>query len=262
MSLSATLLGPVDRVTSYDELKRRVESGYQHKSYAYRAQRLAELDRFLFRMQPDDLVLTTSGGQVYLGRVTGTAYFADPDDALSNVRRDVEWRSDRPVDGARLEPPVPALLQSQDSIVDLTETYAQIAALLPEEQETAAVVPTALPSRRLEFNEVTAEFAREMLTDKADLDQIARLLWEHKQIVLYGPPGTGKTWLAEHLARELTDEGAVRLVQFHPSYTYEDFFEGFRPELGNNAALSFTLKPGPFRAFAEAATANSQRPTS
>jgi MoxR-like ATPase len=45
--------------------------------------------------------------------------------------------------------------------------------------------------------------------------------------VLYGPPGTGKTWLARKLAQHLTDEGAVKLVQFHPSYTYEDFFEGY-----------------------------------
>ena len=92
--------------------------------------------------------------------------------------------------------------------------------------------------------------------DQAELAKIADLLWERKQIILYGPPGTGKTYLASKLARHLTDDGAVKLVQFHPSYTYEDFFEGFRPEPGGSGTLTFTLRAGPFRDFAEVAAAN------
>ena len=92
--------------------------------------------------------------------------------------------------------------------------------------------------------------------DQAELTKIVDLLWERKQIILYGPPGTGKTYLASKLARHLTDDGAVKLVQFHPSYTYEDFFEGFRPEPGESGTLTFTLRAGPFRDFAEVATDN------
>ena len=73
--------------------------------------------------------------------------------------------------------------------------------------------------------------------DQAELAKIADLLWERKQIIFYGPPGTGKTYLASKLARHLTEDGAVKLVQFHPSYTYEDFFEGFRPEAGRQRHL-------------------------
>ena len=49
-----------------------------------------------------------------------------------------------------------------------------------------------------------------------------------------------------------------KLVQFHPSYTYEDFFEGFRPKEADSGtgALTFELTPGPFRLFAETAKAN------
>jgi 5-methylcytosine-specific restriction enzyme B len=257
VSLSASQLGRLDSVPSPDDLRRRVEERYQHKSYAYRAQRLQEFDRFLRRMQMGDLVLTSLHGKVYLGEVGGPARFVDSPNGLSNLRRDVRWYSGEPVDIDRLGPPVPALLGSQDYIVDLTEAYQQLAALLPAE-EPVAVPPR--PARELAFHPVTAEFAKELLMEQADLARIAELLWEKKQIVLYGPPGTGKTWLAEKLARHLTDEGAVRLVQFHPSYTYEDFFEGFRPESGGSGTLTFTLRPGPFRRLAEAAEDNKSTP--
>jgi 5-methylcytosine-specific restriction protein B len=118
------------------------------------------------------------------------------------------------------------------------------------------VLPEApsLPQRELAFHPVTAELADELMLDQAELEKIADLLWERRQIVLYGPPGTGKTWLARVLARHLTDEGSVKLVQFHPSYTYEDFFEGFRPgDPDGSGTLTFTLRAGPFRNFAEAA---------
>ena len=51
------------------------------------------------------------------------------------------------------------------------------------------------------------------------------------QIILAGPPGTGKTWVAMCLARYLTDDRSLahQIVQFHPSYGYEDFVEGLRP---------------------------------
>ncbi|MGA8520818.1 MAG: AAA family ATPase [Pseudonocardiaceae bacterium] len=71
--------------------------------------------------------------------------------------------------------------------------------------------------------------------------------------MLYGPPGTGKTYLARKLAEHLCGPSAMKLVQFHPSYTYEDFFEGFRPVQRADGQLTFKLEPGPFRPLVEAA---------
>jgi 5-methylcytosine-specific restriction enzyme B len=197
---------------------------------------------------------------VYVGKVTGPAHFIASASGLSNLRRDVKWYSGEPVDMDRLGPPLPALLGSQDYIVDLTEGYQQLAVLLPAGETEVTPAVALAPVRPLAFHPVTAEFADGLLMPQPVLARIAELLWDRKQIVLYGPPGTGKTWLAEKLARQLTDEGAVKLVQFHPSYTYEDFFEGFRPEAGGSGTLTFTLRPGPFRAFAEAAEDNKSTP--
>ena len=258
VSLSASQLAHLDPDPSYEELRQAIESAYQHKSYAYRGQRLEEFDRFLRRMRIGDLVLTPMSGKVHIGEVTGPAYFAESVASHSNLRRDVRWFNNaEPLDGSQLRAPVPALLQSQAYIVDLTEAYEQLAALIPRDMapEPPALAPE--PARReLAFNPITPDFAESLLLDDAELAKIRDLLWERKQIILYGPPGTGKTYLASKLARHLTDDGAVKLVQFHPSYTYEDFFEGFRPEPGGSGTLTFTLRAGPFRDFAEVAADN------
>ncbi|MCZ7650338.1 MAG: AAA family ATPase [Thermoanaerobaculia bacterium] len=55
------------------------------------------------------------------------------------------------------------------------------------------------------------------------------------QAILYGPPGTGKTFIARQLAEHLVGggDGFVDLLQFHPSYAYEDFIQGLRPVSGD-----------------------------
>ena len=257
VSLSASQLSDLDPGADYDELQQAVESAYQHKSYAYRGQRLEELDRFLRRMRTGDLVLTPMHGGVYVGEIAGPAHFAESAAPHSNLRRSVRWfNPGEPVEGSRLRAPVPALLQSQAYIVDLTEAYDQLAALVPHSEAAQPPVAAQPPRRELSFIPITPGFADDLLMDQAELTKIADLLWDYRQVIFYGPPGTGKTYLARELARHLADDGAVKLVQFHPSYTYEDFFEGYRPAPGEGGTLTFTLRAGPFRDFAEVATAN------
>jgi hypothetical protein len=64
------------------------------------------------------------------------------------------------------------------------------------------------------------------------------------QIVLAGPPGTSKTWVAEAVARYIAGHSKrIRLVQFHPNYSYEAFVEGIRP-VAENGAISFRRQDG------------------
>jgi len=72
-----------------------------------------------------------------------------------------------------------------------------------------------------------------------------------RNAILYGPPGTGKTFVAKLVAQALTGnvepgpDSAWRIVQFHPSYSYEDFIQGLRPDLQHGGG-KFELRTGPF----------------
>ena len=82
------------------------------------------------------------------------------------------------------------------------------------------------------------------------------LLEDKKQVIFQGPPGTGKTYVARALARHLAGaDERVTLVQFHPSYAYEDFVQGFRPALLDNGQAGFELKDGPLLRAARRAEA-------
>ena len=91
------------------------------------------------------------------------------------------------------------------------------------------------------------ELAEELLLTEPGnfLREIDMLLADKKQVVFQGPPGTGKTYVARALANHLAgSEARVTLVQFHPSYAYEDFVQGFRPT-PVNGQTGFKLEDGP-----------------
>ena len=103
--------------------------------------------------------------------------------------------------------------------------------------------------------DVLGELADDLLIDPTFVHKIVDLLETKRQVVFYGPPGTGKTYFARKLAEALAPDSNRRaLVQFHPSSSYEDFFEGYRPEEGKGGELVYRLKPGPLALMAAKAT--------
>lgn len=78
-------------------------------------------------------------------------------------------------------------------------------------------------------------------------------------VILQGAPGVGKSYCAKQVAYALMgerDESRVSLIQFHQSYGYEDFIQGWRP----NASGGFDLHSGHFYLFCERAMADQTRP--
>ncbi len=132
-------------------------------------------------------------------------------------------------------------------------------------------------SLRLKFtdngNQPNYHVQRESEVDFPELDSLAEelrldlqffqetwtLLEDKRQIIFQGPPGTGKTYVAQRLAEHLAGSSdRVTIVQFHPSYAYEDFVQGFRPTLDENGA-GFKLTDGPLLKAAKHAKCDNER---
>lgn len=76
------------------------------------------------------------------------------------------------------------------------------------------------------------DFLNDVFIDENKYDSIVSILEKKKNIILEGAPGVGKTFLSKRLAYSILgckDKSKVKLIQFHQSYSYEDFIEGYRP---------------------------------
>ena len=68
-------------------------------------------------------------------------------------------------------------------------------------------------------------------------------------MIFYGPPGTSKTFVAKKFSEYFAQgKENVRIIQFHQSYSYEDFIEGIKPKISETGeAIGFTLQSGFFK---------------
>lgn len=95
------------------------------------------------------------------------------------------------------------------------------------------------------------DFLDEVFMSESQYDTLVAVLQNKKNIILQGAPGVGKTYAAKRLAYAMMgekDESRIEFVQFHQSYSYEDFMMGYKP-----VADGFELKTGVFYRFCQKA---------
>jgi MoxR-like ATPase len=98
----------------------------------------------------------------------------------------------------------------------------------------------------------------DLFIDPTVFTDILDTLKAKKNVILQGPPGVGKTFFSKRLAYAVMGEkteARIGMVQFHPSYTYEDFVQGYRPIAGG-----FALRNGIFFTFCQRAAADPDHP--
>ena len=170
------------------------------------------------------------------------------------IRYGRHWgKKDLPVD--LREAVLSATKDLRSQVKDLSDRYRKFEEGPPNVEEDTP--PPQPPDGTSPSPEAIAGLAEELLVDPEDLWMVIGLLDDKSQVILYGPPGTGKTFLAKHLAECLAPEDSQRaFVQFHPSMSYEDFFEGYRPGTGADGTMVYQLTSGPLRNIAQRATEN------
>jgi hypothetical protein len=159
--------------------------------------------------------------------------------------------------GAYLTEATPSLLAILNRAY---QAYAGKALPYVELDDTTPVpAPREEPADQTTTDDYDLEEALEELFFEPDVTREILLLWQAKKnVILQGPPGVGKSFAARRLAYALMgkkDPARVGFVQFHQSYSYEDFVEGFRPTV-----TGFELKPGKFVQFCRTAEADPKRP--
>ncbi|WP_051860290.1 McrB family protein [Streptomyces anulatus] len=272
VTLPAHRLPALSQGTGPQRVRKAVDDADSGATSVQRDRRAEELHTFLSRIQEGDIVVCTDGPKAYLGVVRGPAVYTDPLQDAAYFTRPVAWQNlDAPLDFvADLPAELTGRVADADArIVDISEFASRLEPLVGPEPERAAPPPditAVLP-------DATEELADGLfLSDASWLQESVDLLRGKPQLIFHGPPGTGKTYTALALARHLTGGSLnnVRLVQFHPAYTYEDFFEGFRPRLpkklspdspaqkrerdaDTSTGLVFDLVQGPLRRLATSA---------
>lgn len=148
--------------------------------------------------------------------------------------------------------PIKTLNKTLTKITPYSETIRKFNELFSVEHSDGLVATqTTYPIYTAE------QFLDDVFMNEEDYDTLVQLMRRKKNVILQGPPGVGKTYAAKRLAYSMMgvkDKERVKLVQFHQSYSYEDFVMGYRP-----TETGFELRTGAFYNFCKQAEEDSEK---
>jgi 5-methylcytosine-specific restriction protein B len=219
-------------------------SEYKSKSDIKKASGLGTMDvlcywQFANEIQIDDVIFVKKGVSKIIGRgiVTGNYQYVTENviDGYQHCR-EVNW-----IDKGNWDyPQIPGVKQAPiKTLTDFTP-YPDLVQAIEENFKPIPDDDDAYDKQN---------FLEEVYLTESDYDTLTDLLNKHKNLILQGAPGVGKTFIAKRLAYSIMgvkDESRVRMIQFHQSYSYENFIMGYFP-----TKEGFEVVEGTFYKFCE-----------
>jgi hypothetical protein len=202
--------------------------------------------QFVNEMKPGDIVLAKVGRKRILGGgIIASEYIYDPlRIEYKNIRK-VNW-----VTKENIEFPGKG---------GATKTLTEISRYPSFRELAEGYISDTVNTEKSVSEPYTIEDALDdLFIPKSEIEKIIDTAGRKKNIIIQGPPGVGKTFVSKRLAYLLMDEkdtSRLEYIQFHQSYSYEDFVQGWRP----NSDGGFNLKNGSFFDFCEKARSDSGR---
>ncbi len=245
MALGWHEIGDLNVYATKDEIAQKLreelggESSYKNSAHA--------LWQFAHEINVGDVIIVKKGRSDIIGRgIVESDYEYDKgfSEDHPNVRR-VEWIDNTIVHTEETFP-----MKTLTDITNYPDTLERILSAFEDDDEDSEDTKVInYPKYTLE------EFFDQVYISEESYDDLVGVLENKKNIILQGAPGVGKTYIAKRLAYSIMGEkdvNRVMMVQFHQSYSYEDFIMGFRP-----SANGFELKKGAFYNFCKKAEIDS-----
>ena len=284
VTLSAGHFRQLPADVNQTQLSTLVDDFYSDMTVAKRESKKRDVLAFVLGMRPADLVGTLDNGTLRLGRLQEGSATLQSIGGMTLLVRAVAWLPEDAGQITTLPPTVRKKLKFiGDDVVNLSERLDELEKLADSEAADPDIAPdpdeiddeaapgiesdegaeaTPAPTGPVRLSCDAAALAAQLYhADSSYLDELLDSLNERRQVVLEGPPGTGKTYLVQRLleACGLTPNQQA-LVQFHPTYSYEDFVEGFRPTGVGESGAQLAVVPGPLRRIAEKADGDPASP--
>ena len=241
MAIGWGKIGDLSKFDSKDAMKIKmrevIDESLSYKNAAHATWQFAN------EMKIGDIVFVKKGMHQIIGRgvvMSDYEYDNTRDDEYKNIRQ-VDWTHN-----GEWPHPGQAVMKTLTDITSYTDYVEKLNSLFEDEtEEDAEDVEKTYPPYTKE------DFLSEVFMPEEEYDKLSGILRIKKNIILQGAPGVGKTFVAKRIAFSMMgvkDVERVMMVQFHQSYSYEDFIMGFRPSTDG-----FELKRGAFYNFCKKA---------
>ena len=240
MVLGMDDIGDYSQYDSKESLRQELISTYDN-STSRKNQALMAWN-FANKLAINDVVFAKrSNTLVGKGIVTGDYIFDDSRQEYKNIRT-VKW-----LQIGEWEHPGKSVAKRLTDITSYTDYIEKLITIFtPDELDDVDTQP------EVDYPEYSsADFLSDVYMSEQDYETLVNVLKMKKNIILQGAPGVGKTFTAKRLAYSIIgakNPDRVQMIQFHQSYSYEDFIEGYRP-----TENGFTIKKGSFYKFCKLA---------